>query len=108
MSKEIKGTSISAHSETIRTNETVAKTPFTAPVAGHWSSEEGTEMANRYLAMDRGELAYGQMSDLELANAVYMADRTSLDLIVMQRAAKERIRWLSAQLAYFQAASVKS
>ncbi len=72
---------------------------FTAPVDGHWSTDEGTEMANRYVAMDREDLAYGHMTDLELANAVYMSDRKSLDLIVMQTAAKERIRWLSAKLA---------
>ena len=72
---------------------------FTAPIPGHWSSDEGTEMANRYADMKREDLAFGQKTDLELANAVYMADRHSLDLLSLQTAAKERIRWLSAQLA---------
>lgn len=72
---------------------------FTSPVKGHWSTDAGTEMANEYADMSREELAKGQMTDLELANAIYMADRNSLDLIVWQTAAKERIRWLSVQLA---------
>jgi hypothetical protein len=47
----------------------------------------------------RATLAYGHLSDLVLANAVFMADRRDLDLTSYQTAAKERIRWLSAQLA---------
>lgn len=43
--------------------------------------------------------SYGDMSDFELANAVFMADRNDLNLIVVQTAAKERIRWLSIELA---------
>lgn len=48
---------------------------------------------------------YGQprsrpdLSDFALANAIFMADRNSLDLIHYQTAAKERIRWLSIELA---------
>lgn len=72
---------------------------FKEPVAGYWLTEGGTEMANRYLEKRREDLAYGHRSDLELANDVYMADRNSLDLLGLQTAAKERIRWLSAQLA---------
>lgn len=72
---------------------------FNAPVSGHWSSDEGTEMANSYAVMKREDLAYGHKSDLEMANAIYMADRHSLDLLMLQTAAKDRIRWLSAQLA---------
>lgn len=72
---------------------------FSKPVAGHWSTDEGTEMANRYAGMKRADLRMRHMSDLEMANAIYMADRHSLDLIMLQTAAKERIRWLSAQLA---------
>jgi len=74
-------------------------TKFDRPIAGHWSTVEGTEMANRYAAKQRGDLAYGDKSDLELANAIFMASRNDLDLIALQTAAKERIRWLSAQLA---------
>jgi hypothetical protein len=72
---------------------------FTEPVPGHWSTDEGTAMANFYAAKNRDELAYGQKTDLELANAIFMADRNDLALIGLQTAAKERIRWLSVQLA---------
>lgn len=72
---------------------------FTGPVDGHWETDEGTDMANRYSGLERKDLAYGDKTDLELANAVYMVDRNSLALIGLQTAAKERIRWLSAQLA---------
>lgn len=44
------------------------------------------------------------LTDFALANRVFMADRTDLDLIVWQTAAKERIRWLSIELAKAQAA----
>ncbi len=37
--------------------------------------------------------------DFQLANAQYLVGRYDLDLIAFQTAAKERIRWLSAQLA---------
>ena len=37
-------------------------------------------------------------SDYEVGNAVYLADRFDLRLIVEQTEAKERIRWLSRQL----------
>ena len=72
---------------------------FTKPHPGHWSSDEGTEMANNYISMARDDLAYGHKSDLELANAIFMASRNDLDLMGLQTAAKERIRWLSVQLA---------
>lgn len=44
------------------------------------------------------------VSDFDLANRVFMADRNDLDLIVWQTAAKERIRWLSIELAKAKAA----
>ena len=72
---------------------------FTKPIPGHWSTDEGTEMANRYLEVPRERLALGQQTDLELANAIFMVGRGDLELIGLQTAAKERIRWLSAQLA---------
>lgn len=77
---------------------------FTKPVAGHWTTDEGTEMANRQIDLKREDLGYGHLTDLELANAVFMADRSDLSLIGLQTAAKERIRWLSAQLAIAQGA----
>ncbi|MEJ8403837.1 hypothetical protein WKI27_00570 [Brevundimonas vesicularis] len=39
------------------------------------------------------------LTDFALANAVFLAGRHDLDLIVYQTAAKERIRWLSIELA---------
>lgn len=72
---------------------------FDKIIPRHWDTEDGTAMANRSLGETRDQLCHGEMSDLALANAVYMASRTDLDLIVYQTAAKERIRWLSAHLA---------
>lgn len=71
--------------------------PDTLP--GHWRGVEGREMAERCLTEKREELTYGHLTDMELANGVFMASRHDLDLIHWQTAAKERIRWLSAQLA---------
>lgn len=73
------------------------KLPDTLP--GHWESAEGREMAEVYAELPRERLSYGAEPDLVLANMQYMASRNSLDLVPLQTAAKERIRWLSAQLA---------
>lgn len=69
------------------------------PNAGHWDTTEGCRLAEEYSTKTRADLCHGELSDFALANAVFMADRFDLDLIVWQTAAKERIRWLSAQLA---------
>jgi hypothetical protein len=66
---------------------------------GHWTTAEGRDMAERYANQPRSALGFADHTDFSLANAVYLADRNSLDLIVMQTAAKDRIRWLSANLA---------
>lgn len=66
---------------------------------GHWDTEAGAEIAREYLGKDRVDLAMGDVSDLTLANAQYLVSRDSFELIHYQTAAKERIRWLSAQLA---------
>jgi hypothetical protein len=71
--------------------------PTIAP--GHWDSEGGHEVAVEYVGKSRADLAHGELSDFLLANRVFMAGRGDLDLIAWQTAAKERIRWLSAQLA---------
>lgn len=70
-----------------------------AILPNHWSTPAGQEMAERYATMSRGELGRASESDFALANSIFMADRSDLDLIVFQTAAKERIRWLSVQLA---------
>lgn len=66
---------------------------------GHWITDDGAEMAREYLSKSRSDLAMHWLSDFELANAQYLVDRNHLDRISFQTAAKERIRWLSAQLA---------
>jgi len=71
-------------------------------VPGHWETHEGLEKATEYATMTRKQLGYGDRSDFALANAQYLVSRDSLDLLPMQTAAKERIRWLSVQLALAQ------
>ena len=51
-----------------------------------------------YIKQERSSLAMGFLTDDQLANAVYLADRNSLKLIGLQTAAKERIRWLSRKV----------
>lgn len=56
----------------------------------------------------RSELAYGNYTDDELANAVFMCDhRQSLSSIGFLTAAKERIRWLSRKLVKAQTVANK-
>ena len=61
--------------------------------------EEGKDdpHGNRY-DCERADLAKGKLTDDELANRVFAANRGDLDLIVWQDAAKDRIRWLSRSL----------
>lgn len=66
------------------------------------------EFSERYGKMSREELAKGNISDFALANAQFMCDRNSLDLIGYQTAVKDRIRWLSIQLAAALAANVEA
>lgn len=72
-------------------------------VPGHWETENGAAVARMEVKRKREQLAYGNRSDYDLANAIFMVDRGSLDMLPMQQAAKERIRWLSVQLAVAQA-----
>ena len=66
---------------------------------GHWASEAGHQIAVEYAGKSRADLSHAHMTDMELANAVFLANRHDLNLIHYQTAAKERIRWLSVQLA---------
>jgi len=68
-------------------------------VPGHWETPAGKQMAEGYVDSPRIGLCMGDVSDFVLANEVYMLDRHSLDLLAYQTAAKDRIRWLSVQLA---------
>lgn len=77
-------------------------TEFTVPsrADGHCEDDAAwSEMVRRYGPMDRSRLCMGEKSDFLLANAQFLVDRNSLDLIAYQTAAKDRIRWLSVQLA---------
>lgn len=67
----------------------------------HWSTPEGHSLAVEYAGKLRTDLCMGDRSDFEIANGVFMVDRFDLDLISYQTAAKERIRWLSVQLAHY-------
>lgn len=72
--------------------------PELAP--GHWDTPASeNKIVAEYADMTREQLCNGAMSDLALANRQFMASRTDLDLVGWQTAAKERIRWLSVQLA---------
>jgi hypothetical protein len=77
--------------------ESVAELPCVLP--GHWTSPEGREMAGRYATMTRANLLMDDRSDLGLANALYLVSGE----IAIQTAAKERMRWLSVQLALAEA-----
>ena len=70
-----------------------------APVSGHWETAEGAALARDYSGMARTDLTRGDLSDFAVANEIFLAGRDDLSLIVWQAAAKERIRWLSVQLA---------
>lgn len=72
------------------------------PPAGHCDDPAAwAEFVRQYDGQPRSR---PDLTDFALANAVFMADRSSFDLIVYQTAAKERIRWLSIELAKSQAA----
>lgn len=64
-----------------------------------WTTPEGAKMAREYATRTRLDLAMMHLSDYELANAQYLCPRESFELGQYQTAAKERIRWLSVQLA---------
>lgn len=68
-------------------------------VEGHWETDDGAAVAAEYVKKDRADLCMGSVSDFALANDQYMVSRDDLRLIAYQTAVKERIRWLSAQLA---------
>jgi hypothetical protein len=76
------------------------KTGKTDAPTGHCADPIAwAQFSARYGPMKREALCGGDMTDFALANHVFMADRMSLDLIGAQTAAKDRIRWLSVQLA---------
>jgi hypothetical protein len=68
-------------------------------VAKETDDEDVRKLIEAFRHSPRETLIESEMSDFELANRVYFANRDDLDLIVWQTAAKERIRWLSVQLS---------
>lgn len=68
---------------------------------GHWRTGDGAAKAREYAALTRKQLDMSDMTDMELANAIYLLDahRHSIGALPLQTAAKDRIRWLSVQLA---------
>lgn len=65
--------------------------------AGHCDDDKAwAEFVRQYDGQPR---TMAHVTDFALANRVFMASRDDLDLIVWQTAAKERIRWLSIELA---------
>jgi hypothetical protein len=65
-----------------------------AELPGHWMTPDGREMTARYAGMHRMEVMAQNKTDLEVANDVFL-DPSIMNLTV----AKDRIRWLSVQLA---------
>ncbi|HEC4988370.1 TPA: hypothetical protein R3O59_003218 [Yersinia enterocolitica] len=64
--------------------------------AANWRQEGKTDPHNTRYECQRVDLTMGQLTDDEIANAVFLCDhRTSFDSIVYLTAAKDRIRWLS-------------
>lgn len=57
--------------------------------------DEFRELLNK----ERSELTMGQYTDDQVAHGISVASRQDLDLISWQFGAKDRIRWLSRQLA---------
>jgi hypothetical protein len=69
---------------------------------GHCASDEAWQQFStdpRYASPSREGLTMGDLSDFDLANRQFMAGRSALMQCPYQTAAKERIRWLSVQLA---------
>lgn len=66
---------------------------------GHWETMDGADIARRSATETRAKLSFGGLSDFALANSVFLTNRNDPKLLLMLTAAKERIRWLSVQLA---------
>ncbi|MFM1393432.1 hypothetical protein WFR23_00555 [Yersinia enterocolitica] len=67
--------------------------------AANWRQEGQTDPHDKKYECERAGLVMGQLTDDEIANAVFLCDhRTSVDSIVYLTAAKDRIRWLSRSL----------
>lgn len=66
---------------------------------GHWETPDGAEMAKAYASMERINLCGGDKSDMMVAFRTAMIRRDDFDFEAKLTVAKDRIRWLSVQLA---------
>lgn len=69
------------------------------PLPGFWYAVDGHEMAVRYSSMTREQLLDGVSSDMLVAFNVASLCRDDFDHEAVVQIAKDRIRWLSVQLA---------
>jgi len=77
----------------------MTKTQLPDVLQGHWTTPSGHDMAERVADLKRHEIGFWDATDFDLAHRCGMADgRTIADTAVLL-AAKDRIRWLSVQLA---------
>lgn len=74
---------------------------------GHWTTPDGAEMAQRYVDIPRHQLFGGDFTDFEAAHRVAMTSRNDLDFEASLALARDRIRWLSVQLAVAKAEKVE-
>lgn len=72
------------------------------PLPGHWNASDGHEMALRYAPKTREQLAGGISTDMLVAFEIASLCRDDHDFEAVLSTAKDRIRWLSVQLALAQ------
>lgn len=72
---------------------------------GHYSTRDGRDMLARYMVATRDDLMGGSLTDTEIAFRCGMATGDDIESTGVLLMAKERVRWLSAQLAKAQAVS---
>lgn len=80
-----------------KTNATAPLIPDVLP--GHWETDEGSGMAKVYAGKQRAELFGGAQSDMSVAFAIAMVCRSDENFEAVLASARDRIRWLSVQLA---------
>lgn len=70
---------------------------------GHCADDAAwRDIEPQYRDRARVDLVGGDLTDFQLANEIYMADYKDMGayrMLALQTAAKDRIRWLSVQLA---------
>jgi hypothetical protein len=73
-------------------------TAETKTPAARWREQGDRDPHAGKYDCERHDLVHGNLTDDEIANAVFICDhRTSLESIALLTAAKDRIRWLSRQ-----------